>query len=229
VPIATVRLSENVQKDFISNTLKKYRIKKGEIEELKISLYEDVKDFLEIDNELTFNFQSDFPVEILHRGKKIQYPTYYKSHVRILFLDKAYYFFFSEEGSSIYISNRIEKILDTKLEKLGLNSEKILDIVADDFVKINSSWWKKIGEDLKSAFLSGKLKDGKVTNDIYKLIEERAGTVTYINYLSKYNGHNIGISIKKDSIIMKRKDIEIDDSEIVRYFKAKIYPSLIKK
>jgi len=203
------------------------------IEELDLDLRETVENFREIgDYDVTFTFQYDFKYSREIRGREFHFPAFYRSEVWIFFAhDNNYLFVFDKDEPARFISGRIEGILrdngyNIHVQRLAISNEALLKIVSEDFVRINSSWWKKIGEDLRAAFLSGRLRDSENENDLYRLIEERAGEITVASYQSKKLGFNIIVSRKKGSIATGKKDVE--PSVIVDYFKEIVHPILLQ-
>ena len=226
--------------------LKDYAQQVDSIPQFELNLKDTVENFNVNQNEISFEFQSDFKLNREVRGKTIPYVFSYRAKVWCWFADKGnYMLIFGNSEAAKYISGKLEKIVnqlrkdaedsrdeesemqEIRIEKLSLDTDTLLRIVQDDFIRINNSWWKKIGEEVKSAFLSGRLKrkesDDQVDeNEIYREIEEKAKDVTSVNFLSEKLGHNIIISRKQGSLGAATD--KIGEQDLIRYFKEKIYP-----
>jgi len=213
--------------------LKDYSKTVDSIPQFEVELMDTVEDFQDNGNEISFNFQSDFKSEKEVRGKTIPHVFSYRAKIWCLFEDdKGYLLIFGSNDAAKYISGKLQKIIrelkgssDVIIEKLKLDTTTLLRIVQEDFIKINNSWWKKIGEDLRSAFLSGRLKvkesdSESDENEIYKEIEEIAEEITSVTFLSDDLKHDIVISRKQASIGSNRK--EVTEQDIIRYFKRHI-------
>ena len=209
------------------------------IPQFEVELKDTVEDFQDNGNEIYFDFQSDFKSEKEVRGKTIPHVFSYRAKIWCLFEDdKGYLLIFGSNDAAKYISGKLQRIVsdlkkkakkessdDVRIEKLKLDTTTLLRIVQEDFIKINNSWWKKIGEDLRSAFLSGRLKvkdsdDEFDENDIYKEIEESAEEITSVTFLSESLGHEVVISRKQASIGSNRS--EVTEQDIIGYFKRHI-------
>ncbi|RLI76933.1 hypothetical protein DRP05_11645 [Archaeoglobales archaeon] len=193
-----------INKDNFTEIFQEYDVVTDRIDELDLDLRETVENYRNLSNyDVTFTFQSDFKYSREIRGRVFYFPTYYRSEVWIFFAhDNNYLFVFDRDRPAQFISGRIESILrengyNNQVERLNISNDALLRIVSEDFVRINSSWWKRIGEDLRAAFLSGRLRDSEGENELYRLIEERAGEITVASYLSERLGFNITISRKK--------------------------------
>lgn len=224
---------DKIGKNEFKETFQNHDVVTDRIEELNLDLRETVENFREIGNhDVAFTFQSDFKYSREIRGREFYFLSYYRSNVWVFFAhDANYLFVFDRDKPAEFISGRIEEVLrnngyQSKVERLTISNEALLRIVSEDFVRINSSWWKKIGEELRAAFLSGRLRDAESENDLYRLIEERAGEITVASYLFRKLGLNIIISRKKGSIATGRKDV--DPTIIVNYFKEVIHPILLQ-
>jgi len=230
---AKIFVFEGVNKENFQDIFQNHDIVVDRIDEFDLDLRETVENYREIsDYDVLFTFQTDFKFTRELRGRVFPYPAYYRSDVWVYFTDRGnYVFIFDKDRPSRYISGRIREVLsengyNVEIERLEISNEALLRIVSQDFVRINSSWWKRIGEDLRAAFLSGRLRDTEGENELYRLIEERAGEITVANYLSRRLGFNISISRKKGSIATGRR--EVDPSVIVNYFKEVVHPILLQ-
>lgn len=217
-----------------SKIFEKYDRIVDRIEEMNLDLKENTESFRKIDDhDVAFTFQCDFKYSREFRGREITYPATYKSDIWVFFAhDSNYVFIFDEDRPAEHISGRIEAILrengyDSELKRISISNESLLDIIAKDFVKLSASWLKRIGEDLRAAFLSGRLRDSEGENDLYKVIAERAGEMSSATYLSRKLGINVTISRKKGSIAVRKKDL--DPSALVDYFREVVYPVLLKR
>lgn len=231
--------------------LKDYSKKVDEIPQFELELKDTVENFNfnADENEISFEFQSDFKSSKEIRGKTIPYVFSYKANIWCWFTPNGnYMLIFGNNEAVKYISGKLEKIVNQlkldnasdldnvdvdargiKIQKLRIDTETLLRIVQSDFIRINSSWWKKIEEEVKSAFLSGRLKkkerDNRIDeNEIYREIESKAKEITSVNFLSEKLGHNVVISRKQGSFgVMTDK---VQESDLVKYFKEKIYPHI---
>jgi len=217
--------------------LKDYAQQVDSIPQFELNLKDTVENFNTNQNEISFEFQSDFKLNREVRGKTIPHVFSYRAKVWCWFADKGnYMLIFGNSEAAKYISGKLEKIVnqlrndsemqEIKIEKLSLDTNTLLRIVQDDFIRINNSWWKKIGEEVKSAFLSGRLKrkesDNQIDeNEIYREIEKKAKDITSVNFLSEKLGHNVIISRKQSSLGVATD--KIGEQDLIRYFKEKIY------
>jgi len=234
VPSAKIFYVKKATKDDFENVFSDYEVIVGKIDAYNLDLKETAEDYQSNDYEVFFTFQSDIKRTREIRGRTIEYPIFYRVDVWGYFTEKGQYFlFFGKDKPVEYVVGRFRKILkgngvsDIIIEKLPISSELLLRVVQQDFVKINSSWWKRVGQELKAAFLSGKLKDQRNENDLYSLISQRAGEITTANFLSERLGENVLISRKKSSLAVLKKNL--DNSVVIEYFKSVIYPELIRE
>lgn len=234
--------------------LEGYSKKVDEIPQFELELKDTIENFnFNADkNEINFEFQSDFKSSKEIRGKTIPHVFSYKAKIWCWFTPNGnYMLIFGNNDAVKYISGKIEKIVNQlkldnasdsdsmdvdarniKIQKLHIDTETLLRIVQSDFIRINSSWWKKVEEEVKSAFLSGRLKKKERNNrvdenEIYKEIESKAKEITSVNFLSEELKRNIVISRKQGSFgAMTDK---ISEKDLIEYFKKKIYPYLINQ
>lgn len=220
--------------------LKGYEAETDRISEFDVTLKDTVENFRREGNEISFEFQSDLKSEREIRGKPVPYAFSYRAKIWCWFENNmGYMLIFGDNNTAKYISGKLQKIMnelrddndssEILIEKLRLDTSIVLRIVQMDFMKINNSWWRDIGQELRSAFLSGRLKarsedDETDENEIYKEIEEKAREITSVNFLSEFLGHGIVISRKRASI--GSNQAQVTEQDIIRYFKARIRPYL---
>ena len=192
------------------------------------------------DDFVTFEFQHDLRHEINIRGRMIEYPRFHHAEFWIFFTPNTNYLFVSGDESSVEFlvgklflmikdvnsknENFKENFKDLQYERLSLENDTFLEILQTDALKINASWWNKVDLDLKSAFLSGNLKDKDGEHEVFRLIKEKGGNISTAYYLSTKIGYRLNMSRKNVSITASKKEVEA--GSLLNYFKEIIYPLL---
>ncbi|MGA2675891.1 MAG: hypothetical protein ABSE83_03235 [Methanobacterium sp.] len=188
--------------------------------------------FERIDDQLVkFEFQHDLRHEIDIRGRMIEYPKIHQAEFYIYSAPKANYLLVNGEETSVkfLVGKLFHMMKDSEFKqiiynRLSLNNDTFLELLYNDALEINASWWKKVDQDLKSVFLSGNLKDKDGEQEIFKLIKEKASDISYATYLSEIIGYNLAITRKNFSITASKKEVNV--GSLIKYFRDTIHPLL---
>lgn len=184
------------------------------LDKLGIDLKASVNEFDILKTDLIFfEFQHDFKKSEKIRGELIEYPRSFKAKFWVYFKNNKNYIFASGDKEAFtFIIAEIKKIIaDEKfneivIEKIKISSKELILISHEDAYVINSSWFRKLDEDVKSVYIGGHLEDEDNINELYKQVKEKAGDITSISFTSEKLGYNVTISRKKGSIFAKARD-----------------------
>lgn len=184
--------------------------------EIEQGLRENVEKYEKNRDERSFRFWGDIIRHYTYREKEIPYLSSRFSDVVVKQEENVnLYFFFSRKEVKKYFADRLSQILDVELQAIDLHGRLIIDIARRDATRITMGWWKNLGERIDASFLKGILMDNSGDNELMKEIDRRANEVSFIQYVSRSIGLQVGLS--SGGLLMIRGG-DATHRDIINYF-----------
>ena len=129
------------------------------------------------------------------------------------------YFFFSGKDDARGLSYRLSQLLHVNIDQIDLRGRIILEIARSDASRILRGWWNDLGRGIDSTYLSGILMDADGDNELMQEINERADSISYIQYYSRSLEKTIGLSSRGIVVLYGAESTE---EQMVDYYYAHI-------